>query len=158
MFFIASGMRLDVHSVFTADELVRVAIFFVLLLVARGLPALLYRRHIGTRGAVAAGLMQATNVSFIVVAVTVGVELKEMLPITASSLVVAGLLSALLFPAIAQSILARGYDFVQLADAKHTPGARSRHHAVRSYGRACLARTCSAIATSTSAMWCENHS
>ncbi len=121
VFFIASGMRLDVKSVFTADELVRVAIFLVLLLVARGLPALLYRDHIGMRGAVAAGLMQASNVSFVVVAVTVGVELEEMLPITASSLVVAGLLSALLFPAIAQSILARGGTTSSGLDASTRP-------------------------------------
>jgi Kef-type K+ transport system membrane component KefB len=101
-------MRLDVASVFTAQELVRVAIFFVLLLLARGLPALLYKKHVGLRGSIAAGLMQATNVSFIVVATSVGLELKEMRPITASSLVVAGLLSAIIFPVVAQAILARG--------------------------------------------------
>ncbi len=105
VFFIASGMRLDLSGLFSSDELIRVVLFLALLLAARGLPALLYRGRISTRGVVASGLMQATNVSFIVVAVSVGLELGAVIPVTSSSLVVAGLLSAVLFPALAQTVL-----------------------------------------------------
>jgi Kef-type K+ transport system membrane component KefB len=108
IFFISSGMRLDVSGVFSAQELLRAALFLILLLLARGLPALLYRRHLTGRETIAAGLMQATNVSFVVVAVTLGLELKKMSPLTGSSLLIAGLLSAMIFPWAAQSLLARG--------------------------------------------------
>jgi Kef-type K+ transport system membrane component KefB len=107
VFFISSGMGLDVAGVFTADELGRVAIFLLLLLAARGLPALLYRKSLTGREVTASGLMQATNLSFVVVAVTVGLSLDEITRITGSSLIIAGLLSAVLFPALAQGLLAR---------------------------------------------------
>jgi Kef-type K+ transport system membrane component KefB len=107
VFFVASGMRLDVAGLLSAEELLRIGIFTVLLLLARGLPAALYRRRLGGRWTIAAGLMQATNLSFVVVAVAVGLQTGMMLPITGSALVMAGLLSAILFPAIAQSLLGR---------------------------------------------------
>lgn len=68
VFFIASGMRFDVSELYGWFEVARVLV----LLLVRALPALLYRRHLAGREMLAAGLLQATNLSFIVVAVTVG--------------------------------------------------------------------------------------
>ena len=105
VFFVSSGMRLSLNGVFTPAVLGKVALFLVLLLIARGLPALLYRHRTTRRGLIACGLMQATNLSFIVVAVAVGQELEVVAPTTGSALVFAGLLSAVIFPAAAQVVL-----------------------------------------------------
>ncbi len=106
VFFVSSGMKLSLDGALTASVLGKVLLFLVLLLIARGVPALLYRHRTSRRGVIACGLMQATNVSFIVVAVAVGLELERVAPATGSALVFAGLLSAIIFPAAAQMVLA----------------------------------------------------
>jgi len=67
----------------------------------------IYRPITGVRGAVAAGLLQATSLPFIVAATMIGVELGSIDPGTAAAFVAAGLLSALLFPALAVALLSR---------------------------------------------------
>ena len=104
-FFVTSGLKFSLEGIGSAEEWARVALFFVALVFVHLVPALLYRKHLSWRETVAAGLLQSTNLSFIVVAVTVGLELGRMQPITGSSLIVAGLLSAVLFPATAQILL-----------------------------------------------------
>jgi Kef-type K+ transport system membrane component KefB len=106
VFFIASGMGLDIENLFTPEEIGQVAIFAGLLVLVRGVPAVVYRRNLSSRGTVAVGFMQATNLSFLVVAVAVGQRLELMTPPTGSALVLAGLVSAIAFPAIAQAFLA----------------------------------------------------
>jgi hypothetical protein len=59
---------------------------------------------------VAAGLLQATSLPFIVAATMIGVELGSIDPGTAAAFVAAGLLSALLFPALAVALLGRSTD------------------------------------------------
>ena len=67
----------------------------------------MYRRLVGSRGAVAAGLLQATSLPFIVAATMIGVDMGSIDPGTAAAFVAAGLLSALLFPALAVALLGR---------------------------------------------------
>jgi hypothetical protein len=55
----------------------------------------------------ASGPMLETTVSFVVVAADRGVEAGLLSSSVASSLVLAGLVSAVLFPALSQSVLAR---------------------------------------------------
>jgi Kef-type K+ transport system membrane component KefB len=88
--------------------LAEVPLFLVALLVVRGLPALLYRRVTGTRRAAAAGLMQATTLTFVIVAAAIGQETGKLTSTVAAALVAAGLLSAALFPAGADRVLAHG--------------------------------------------------
>jgi Kef-type K+ transport system membrane component KefB len=101
-FFVATGMRLDVGALFsgwsTAKELV---LFFVALLFVRGLPAVLYRPRFGTRRSYVAGLMQATSLTFIVVAADLGRQPHKIDAASEAALIAAGLLSVLLFPALA---------------------------------------------------------
>ncbi len=104
-FFITSGMKLDLSSISSPAAFGRVGLLFVMLLLIRGLPALLYRSHLTRRETLAAALLQSTNLSFIVVAVTVGLEIGRIRPVTGSALVLAGLLSAVIFPAAAQMLL-----------------------------------------------------
>jgi Kef-type K+ transport system membrane component KefB len=115
VFFVTSGLRFDLSG-FGLAEAGRAAFFLVVLLLVRGLPALLYKRHLSWRETAAAGLLQATNLSFIVVAVTVGVALGKMLQVNASALIIAGLLSAVLFPWIAQALLGGAGKTAPVAD------------------------------------------
>lgn len=109
IFFITTGIRIDLDKFLTLESLLKVTLFLVLLLVARGVAALLYRRELGTAGTVATGLMLATNIAFVVVVAGVAVEAGTIRQNTASALVVAGLLSALIFPTVAQLILSRSH-------------------------------------------------
>lgn len=56
---------------------------------------------------VAAGLLQATSLSFIVVATEIGVAVGEVRPVNAASLVAAGMISVLIFPMCALAVLRR---------------------------------------------------
>jgi Kef-type K+ transport system membrane component KefB len=73
-------------------------------LVARGGPAVLYRRRLGRRPAVAAGLLQAVTLTFPVVVAEVGQSLGLLTAATAAALIGAALLSVLLFPAAALAL------------------------------------------------------
>ena len=85
-----------------------VPVFLLVLLIVRGLPAILYRPLAGTRGAVAAGLLQATSLPFLVAAADIGVELGKLDPATGAAMVLAGLLSVMLFPLVALVLLRSG--------------------------------------------------
>ena len=98
-FFVTSGLKFDLDALFEkASTLALVPVFLVLLLAARGLPALLYRSQVDGRRVAAAGLLQATSLSFIVVAGQIGVELDLIRPGVYAAFVAAGLGSVLLFP------------------------------------------------------------
>ncbi|MEV4143911.1 cation:proton antiporter [Amycolatopsis sp. NPDC049691] len=106
VFFVTSGLRLDLSGLLADPAaLARVPLFLAALLLARGVPALLFAREFGARQAIAAGLLQATSLPFLVTATQIGVLVGLMTPVTAAALVCAGLLSVLLFPAGALSLL-----------------------------------------------------
>ena len=74
VFFVTSGLRLDLSGlVDNPSALARVPVFAVALLVVRGIPALLYSRLFDRRSVIAAGLLQATSLPFIVTATQIGV-------------------------------------------------------------------------------------
>ena len=105
VFFVSSGLRLDVSGlVSSAEAIARVPVFVVVLLLARGLPALLYLRTFGTRRTAAAALLQATSLPFLVAATQIGVLTGRLDGTTAAGLVCAGLVSVLVFPAVAVSL------------------------------------------------------
>jgi Kef-type K+ transport system membrane component KefB len=108
IFFVTSGVTFDLHAlVDDPSTLLLVPVFLVALVIARAVPALAYRKIVGTRGAVVAGLFQATSLPFIVAATTIGVELGALAPATAAAFVAAGLASALIFPVTGLSVLRR---------------------------------------------------
>ena len=80
----------------------------VAILAARGLPALLYRPVVGLRRSVAAGLLQATTLPFVVAATQIGMELGVLTRANGAALVAAGLVSVLVFPAAALAVLRGG--------------------------------------------------
>ena len=92
VFFVASGVRFDLDALTSsASTLARVPLFLAVLLLVRGLPALL----------------QATSLPFIVAATQIGLELGKLNEATAAALVGAGILSVLLFPLLAVVLLRR---------------------------------------------------
>ena len=106
VFFVATGVRFDLNGLFAnATNVARVPILLAALLVARGLPALVYRSITTRTQTVAAGLLQATSLSFLVVAGQIGVQLDLVRPAVYAALVAAGLLSVLLFPLTALTLL-----------------------------------------------------
>jgi Kef-type K+ transport system membrane component KefB len=106
VFFVASGIALDLRGVFSsASGIVRIPVFLIALLIVRAVPAFLYRPMTGTRGAAAAGLLQATSLPFIVTATAIGVSIGAISAVTGAALVCAGLLSVVIFPAIALALL-----------------------------------------------------
>src|SRR5215217_6046467 len=108
-FFVSSGMQLDVGALLAGGAtLALVPVFVLALLLARGLPAALYRPMVGDRNSVAAGLLQATSLRYIVAATGIGKELGILSSAVGAAMVVAGLLSVILFPLGALTILRAG--------------------------------------------------
>jgi Kef-type K+ transport system membrane component KefB len=109
VFFVSSGIAFDLDALLGgASTLARVPFFLAALLVVRGLPALLYRGALAPRQTVAAALLQATSLPFIVAASMIGIELGLIDAATGAGLVAAGLLSVLLFPLAALTVLRGG--------------------------------------------------
>jgi Kef-type K+ transport system membrane component KefB len=108
IFFISTGAEFPLKALLTNPAaLVAVPLFLAALLLVRGLPALLYVRFAGRRRAAAAGLLQATTLTFVIVATQAGLAGEKITPTAAASLLAAGLLSAAVFPAVARRFLPR---------------------------------------------------
>jgi Kef-type K+ transport system membrane component KefB len=122
VFFVSSGVRLDLAGLLhSPSALVRVPVFLLALLVVRGLPALIGLRANGTRSTLALGLLQATSLPFIVAATQIGVTLGKITPVTAAALVCAGLLSVLIFPLGALTLLRQGTPEPGATEAAQVP-------------------------------------
>lgn len=106
IFFVSSGMGLDVDSI--ADAPGRTFAFFGLLLAVRGVPALLvYRRELPLVRRVQLMLLTATALPLLVALAQIGLENGTMLPENAAALVGAGVLSVAVFPQVAVALQPR---------------------------------------------------
>jgi Kef-type K+ transport system membrane component KefB len=109
VFFVASGLRLDLAGLIDdPSALVRVPVLALALLVVRGLPALPLRGQYDARSVVAAGLLQATSLPFLVTAGQIGVATGTLSSTTAAALVCAGLVSVVIYPALALGLIRDG--------------------------------------------------
>ena len=107
-FFIRSGMTFDLDGLLDSPQaLAELPLFLALFLVVRGLPVLLSRREVppGTTGALA--LMSASALPLVVAITEVGVRTGELESSTAASMVGAAMLSVLIFPSLALTLLRR---------------------------------------------------
>jgi Kef-type K+ transport system membrane component KefB len=105
-FFVDSGLHFDLGALFSSvSSFIRLPLFLIAILLVRALPALIYRSRFATRRTAAAGLLQATSLSFIVVATQIGLMLSIMYPATATALVGAGLITVMVFPAAAFALI-----------------------------------------------------
>jgi Kef-type K+ transport system membrane component KefB len=109
IFFVTSGVKYDLSALTSSGStIVRVPIFLAALLIARGVPAVLYRSLIPRRQVLIAGLMQGTSLPFIVAGTAIGQELGLISAGSAAALIAAGLLSVLIFPALSLALLRGG--------------------------------------------------
>ena len=106
VFFITTGVQFDARALVSSPAAIaQIPLFLAALLAVRGVPALLYARRFGKRRAGVAGLMQATSLTFVIVAAQIGTASGQITQTTAAALLAAGLLSAALFPATALKML-----------------------------------------------------
>lgn len=102
VFFVTSGIRLDLRGLLASPRaLLLVPLFLLCLLVVRGVAAAPYLRVFSGEQVLAAALLQATSLPIIVTATQIGVATGRLATVTAAALVSAGLLSVLIFPALA---------------------------------------------------------
>jgi Kef-type K+ transport system membrane component KefB len=103
IFFVTSGMKLDVDSI--VQNPLRLLLFFVLLLAVRGLPALfMYRKQLNGVERWQMVFLTATALPLLVALTEVGLQSGLMLPANAAALVGAGALSVLVFPLVAVTL------------------------------------------------------
>jgi Kef-type K+ transport system membrane component KefB len=99
-FFIVSGMRLDVASLFaSASGELKLVVFLVLFLVVRGAPALLlYRRVLGARDRLALAFFTSTQLPLVLAITTVARDTGHMRSSTAAALIGAAVISTVAYP------------------------------------------------------------
>jgi Kef-type K+ transport system membrane component KefB len=106
IFFITTGAQFDARALVShPTAIAEIPLFLAALLVLRGIPALVYARRFGKRRAGVAGLMQATSLTFVIVATQIGTASGQISQTTGAALLAAGLLSAALFPGAALKLL-----------------------------------------------------
>ena len=107
VFFVTSGIRFDLDAlVSSGSAIAAIPAFLAALLFARGLPALLYT-ELSRERRIAAALLQATSLPFIVAATAIGRDLGLIDAATSAGFIAAGLVSVLLFPLAALTLLRR---------------------------------------------------
>jgi Kef-type K+ transport system membrane component KefB len=107
IFFVSSGMNLDLRSILSSPG--RTVVFFVLLLVVRGLPSLLvYARVLPVRQRLEMTFITATTMPLLIALAEIGQHDGTMLPANSAALVGAGVLSVLFYPSIAAMLRKRG--------------------------------------------------
>jgi Kef-type K+ transport system membrane component KefB len=102
IFFVVSGIDFDLHVfIHHPASLWRVPVFLGLMLLARGAPVyLLYRDAAPRSQRFPMAMFSATGLPLIVVITSIALAEGRMLQVNAASLVAAGMLSVMLFPAI----------------------------------------------------------
>jgi Kef-type K+ transport system membrane component KefB len=107
IFFVSSGMTLDIQSI--VHNPLRMLLFFGLLLVVRGLPSVLVYLHVlPLKQRVEMTFITATTMPLLIALAEIGQSDGVMLPSNAAALVGAGVLSVLVYPAIAIALHRRG--------------------------------------------------
>lgn len=106
IFFITSGIDFNLRALFSNLSILSlVPLFLIALLLVRGIPAMLYRSLLNNRQTIIAGLLQATSLTFIVAATQIGEQLHLISSALSAALVASGLLSVIIYPLIALTLL-----------------------------------------------------
>jgi Kef-type K+ transport system membrane component KefB len=105
-FFIVSGIEFDLGALGSVTALLKLAMFFCLFLVVRGVPALLlYRNVLSSHQRAALAFYSATELPLVVAITTIAIETGHMKASTAAGLVGAAMLSTLVFPFVGRALL-----------------------------------------------------
>ncbi|HMI81401.1 MAG TPA: cation:proton antiporter [Solirubrobacterales bacterium] len=104
-FFVTSGIEFDLAALGSAEALGKLALFFVLFLVVRGVPAmLLYGKVLALRDRAALAFYSATELPLVVAITTIAVDQGHMKSSTAAGLVGAAMLSTLIYPFVGMAL------------------------------------------------------
>ena len=104
-FFVTSGIGFDLSALGSAGALAKLALFFVLFLVVRGVPALLlYRGVLAARDRLALAFYCATELPLVVAITTIATTEGHMRSSTAAGLVGAAMLSTLIYPFVGMAM------------------------------------------------------
>jgi Kef-type K+ transport system membrane component KefB len=104
-FFVTSGIEFDLAALGSAEAIAKLAMFFVLFLVVRGVPAtLLYRDVLATRDRAALAFYCATELPLVVAITTIAIDEGHMKTSTAAGLVGAAMLSTLIYPFVGMAL------------------------------------------------------
>ena len=107
IFFIHSGMTLDVATAFSGAAGLLLAGAFLVSMIAVRLPTiLLFKGELGSLRAMALGLYAATSLGLVVVLTQIGMKKGLMTSAEAAALVGGAVLTLILFPAIAMRLMA----------------------------------------------------
>jgi Kef-type K+ transport system membrane component KefB len=107
IYFVATGMTFDVDSLLSSTGLALAALFLGLLLVVRGTPSLIWLRDLGRRRTLGLALFGATGLPLIVAIVDIGTDRGAIGADVGASLIGAGMISVLVFPLLATTIVGR---------------------------------------------------
>jgi Kef-type K+ transport system membrane component KefB len=105
IFYVITGVNFDLQALANISIIVLMLVFLAALLLVRGVPAIGYRRLLDKQHVLVAGFLQATSLPFIVAATQIGVQLKLISTAISAALVAAGLLSVIIYPTVALTIL-----------------------------------------------------
>lgn len=104
-FFVSSGIAFNLAALGSLGAVAKLALFFVLFLVVRGVPALLlYRSVLSARDRAALAFYSATELPLVVAITTIATEQGHMKSSTAAGLVGAAMLSTLIYPFVGMAL------------------------------------------------------
>jgi Kef-type K+ transport system membrane component KefB len=123
LFMVVSGMRFDLDALLgSATAMILLPGALLLILVARGTPAvLLYRRALDRRGRAALAFFSATTLPLVIAIADIGVTNGDLASDDAAGLVGAAMASVLLFPALALATYKREPSETGAAAAANQP-------------------------------------
>jgi Kef-type K+ transport system membrane component KefB len=107
-FFVTRGIKFDLATLLhSAQAMLLLTLFLILLFVVRGAPIFLYRRDLPAGQRLPFALYTATALPLVVAISEIGVQTQRMRPDIATALVGAAMLSVLLFPTLAGVLLSK---------------------------------------------------
>lgn len=123
VFFVMTGVTFDLDALLAAPELLGLMVLaLVMLFIIRGVPSVLAAPQGATaRERVAMALFGATGLPIIVAVTRIGVDRGELTSGVAAALVATGMLSVLIFPALALGLRRRSAGGTLVADPDDVP-------------------------------------
>jgi Kef-type K+ transport system membrane component KefB len=107
IYFVTTGVKFDITSLLSGRGLALAALFLLLLLLVRGVSALLWLRELRARQTMSLALYGATALPLIVAIVSVGTQRGAIAANVASPLIGAGMISVLAYPLLAGIVSGR---------------------------------------------------
>ena len=104
IYFVVTGMTLDLDSLLSPDGIALAALFLALFLVVRGTPALLWAHDLMKRETLALALCGATALPLVVAIVGIGTDRGAISTSVGASMILAGIVSVLVYPLIATQL------------------------------------------------------